>query len=147
MPLPSQPTTAILTLSTAGSIPAGTTINSYVITITLPAGVTVKSTANQPETDDGVVTAAGTATGASTLGVYTPATDTSPGTVKVYVASANGFDPGVFCNVKCNLSAGQRPNASDFVPLTLDDATGMDASLSTVILTGELSLMATAVLQ
>lgn len=145
-PMPSQPTKAVLTLSTAvtGSIPDGTTINSYNVTITLPAGVTVKSTANPPETDAGVVTAAGMASGALISGVYTAATDTSPGTVKVYVASANGIAPGVFCKVKCNLAAGSHPKASDFSPLTLDDATGMDASLSTVILTGELSLTATA---
>jgi hypothetical protein len=151
-PLPSQPTMAVLTLSTTGSIPDGTSVNSYEVTITLPDGVTVKASPDNVNpaklvTNPGVVTAAGTASGALISGDYTPATDTSPGTVKVYVASANGFDPGVFCKVKCNLAAGHSPKASDFTPLTLDDATGIDASLSTVILTGQLSLTATAVLQ
>ena len=43
-----QPTTAVLTLSTAATstIPASTTINGYNVTIPLPAGVTVKTLPN-----------------------------------------------------------------------------------------------------
>jgi hypothetical protein len=143
-----QPTTAVLTLSTAatGTIPATTTINSYNVTITLPAGVTVKSTVNPPETDAGVVNASGKASGALVSGVYTPATGTFPGTVRVYVASATGFDPGEFCIVNGDITAGQYPTASNFVQPTLDDVTGYDIiSQSTVTtLAGQLSLSATA---
>jgi hypothetical protein len=62
----SQPSTAVLTLSTAvtGTIPAGTTINSYLATITLPAGVTVKTEPGSSATAAGVVTASGQASGA-----------------------------------------------------------------------------------
>jgi hypothetical protein len=142
-----QPTTAALTLSTAvtGTIPAGTTVNSYDVTVTLPAGVTVKS-ANPPETDAGVVTASGNALGATITGVYTAATGTFPGTVKIFVASASGFDAGEFCKVNGDIAAGYHPTASDFTQPTLDDATGIDASVSTVILTGELSLTSTVVI-
>ncbi len=147
-PLPFEPTTALLTLSTATTspIPSGTKITSYKVTITLPAGVTLKSTLND-ETDDGVVSAAGTASGSLVSGVYTAATISSPGMVTVYVASGAGFDPGVFCTVKGSLAPGSRPTASDFAPLTLDDATGIDASVSTVVLTNQLSLTATVDLQ
>ncbi len=147
-----QPTTAVLTLSTAvtGTIPAGTTINSYHVTITLPAGVTVKSTVNPPATDDGVVVASGMASGASVDGVYTAATGTFPGKVDVYIVKVDpitgaGFNPGEFCKVNCNIAAGSYPSASSFAQPTLDDATGVDVSISTVILTGQLALSETAV--
>jgi hypothetical protein len=146
----SQPSTAVLTLSTAvtGTIPAGTTINSYLATITLPAGVTVKTEPGSSATAAGVVTASGQASGATAAGVYTAATGTFPGTVKVYIVKVGptgaGFDPGEFCKVTGDIAPGVIPSESDFVPPTLDDATGIDATVSTVILTGELSLTATA---
>jgi hypothetical protein len=143
-----QPSTAVITLSTnvIGSIPATTTINSYNVTIILPEGVTVKSTVNPPETDANVVIATGNAAGASISAVYTAASGTLPGTLKIYVASAAGFDAGEFCKVSCDISSGHYPTASDFVPPTLDDATGIDASVSTVTLTNDLSLTSTAVI-
>lgn len=148
-----QPTTAVITLATAATstIPATTTINSYNVTITLPAGVTVKST-NPPETDAGVVTASGKASGASITGVYTVATGTFPAMVKLYVVEVDpitgaGFDPGEFCIVKGDIAAGHYPTASSFAQPTLDDASGIDISTSTVTLTGQLSLSATAVVQ
>ncbi len=153
----SQPTTAVLTLSTAGTIPATTTINAYDVTVTLPAGVTVKSSVNAPLTDDGVVTATtGTASNITILGVYTAATGTFPGKVKISIINFDpitgaGFDPGPFCKVNGNIAAGHYPTASSFVQPTLDDATGTDLSNpslpSTVVLTGELSLSATAVVK
>jgi hypothetical protein len=145
---PTQPTTGVLTLSTAvtGTIPTGTTINSYNVTITLPAGVTVKTMLNSSATGTGVVTASGMASGAAVEGVYTAATGTFPGMVKIYVASATGFAAGEFCKVNCNIAAGHYPTASDFQLPTLDDVTGFDTvSQSTVTgLTGELSLTETA---
>jgi hypothetical protein len=145
-----QPTSAVLTLSTAvtGTIPATTTINSYNVTITLPAGVTVKSTVNPPETDAGVVTASGKASGALVSGVYTAATSTLPGTVKVYVASASGFDAGEFCKVNGDIAAGYYPTASSFAQPTLDDATGFDSNSSSTVLHMQtlMSLTETAVI-
>ncbi len=150
---PSQPTTAVLTLSTAatGTIPTGTTINSYNVTITLPAGVTVKTMPGSSETATGVVVASGQASGATTTGVYTSATGTFPGTVKVYIVKVDpitgaGFDPGEFCKVTGNIAPGATISKSDFVQPTLDDASGIDASDSTVILTGQLSVTGTAVI-
>jgi hypothetical protein len=146
-PPPFQPTTAVLTLSTAvtSSIPGGTTINSYIATIPLPAGVTVKTMPASSETGTGVVTASGNATGALISGIYTAATGTFPGTVKVYVISAGGMTAGEFCTVTADITAGHYPTASSFAAPTLDDATGLDSLPSTVILTGQLSLTATAV--
>lgn len=147
------PTTAVLTLSTAvtSTIPSTTTINSYNVTITLPAGVTVKTMPNSSETGTGVVTASGMASGALIYGVYTPATGIYPGTVGVYVTSATGFDAGEFCKVSCDFAAGNAPTASDFVPLTLDDATGWDSSTGSNVLNMQtlfgMSLTAKVVIQ
>jgi hypothetical protein len=144
-----QPTTAVLTLSTAvtGSIPAGTTINGYSVTIPLPAGVTVKTIPASFETDPGVVTASGSATGAMIIGVYTAATGTFPGTVEVSVISPGGMAAGDFCTVNADITAGHYPTASSFAVPTLNDATGIDSVPNTVILTGQLSLTATAVVR
>ncbi len=143
---PSQPTTAVLTLSTAvtGTIPAGTSINSYVVTVTLPAGATVKASPDginpaKLVTDPGVVTPAGSASGSVFSAIYTAATPTLPGTIKVYVSSGTGFGPGDFCTINCDISAGSYPSASDFAQVSLDDATGIDASNTTVTLTNELA--------
>ena len=155
-----QPTAADLTLSTAitGSIPVGTIITSYDVTIKLPAGVTVKTMLNSSETSTGVVTASGSAVGESIAGVYTAATGTFPGTVKVYVESANGFPAGEFCKVNTNIAAGYSPTAASFVLPTFilppdgDGALGLDIITdplkpSNVVLTGELSLAVTAVIR
>jgi hypothetical protein len=144
-----QPTAAVLTLSTTttSTIPAGTTINSYNVTIPLPDGVTVKTIPGSSETNTGVVTASASATGALISGVYTAATGTFPGKVKVYMISAGGLAAGDFCIVNADIPAGYYPTASSFAAPTLDDATGIDSVGSTVILTGQLSLSATAVVQ
>jgi len=148
-----QPTTAVVTLSTAvtGAIPPTTTINGYDVTITLPAGVTVKASPDSVNpailvTDPNVVTAVGSASGSTIDAVYTAAAGGLPATVKVHVISASGFSAGDFCTITCDIATGSNPLASDFAQPTLEDATGLDASVSTVNLTGVLSLTETAVI-
>jgi hypothetical protein len=150
----SGPTTAVLTLSTAvtGAIPATTTINGYDVTVTLPAGVTVQASPDSINpavlvTDPNVVTATGSASGADVIAVYTAAVGGTPAMVKVHIASDSGFNAGAFCTITCDISAGTNPSAADFAQPTLDEATGLDSSYSTVNLTSELSLAAAAVIQ
>jgi hypothetical protein len=150
----STPTTAVLTLSTTvtGAIPATTTINGYDVTVRLPAGVTVEASPDSVNpavlvTDPNVVTATGNATGAQISAVYTAAVGGTPAMVKVHIVSANGFSAGEFCTIACDISTGTNPSASDFAQPTLDEATGIDSSDSTVNLTSELSLAAAAVIQ
>ena len=135
-----QVTTAVMTLSTAAtsSIPAGTTINSYDVTVTLPSGVTVMTmpAPNSSVTDTGVVKTSGNALGGTAFGVYTAATASFPGTVKVYIYKVDpitgiGFDPGEFCKLSVTVAAGLSAPAANF-NVTLDDATGIDSTLSTV---------------
>jgi hypothetical protein len=111
-----QPTTATVTLLTQGT----GTINGIDITVTLPAGVTVQATADPVNpavlvTDAGVVEASGAA-GANTsaLATYTTATTGAAATVVVHVANFDGFQPGEFATVSCNIAAGSFPIEEDF---------------------------------
>jgi len=146
-----QTTTAVLTLSTTitGSIPSGTTINSYDVTIPLPDGVTVSSTTNPPLTDAAVVTTINSAVGSLVAAVYSAATGTRAALVKIHIASGTGFSAGAFSTVTCAIKAGTDPQASDFTAPTLDDATGFDnVSNSSVLgLEENLSLTSTVDIQ
>ena len=149
-PSPARPTTAVITLSTSvtGNISGDTTINGYDVTIALPAGVTVKSTTAPPQTDSGVVTSTGSAAGSSMTAVYTPATTTIPGQVRILIANANGYYAGEFSKVNCNISAGYYPTTSDFQQPTFA-ASGLfhthlgypDDVITNVDLTGQLSMI------
>jgi hypothetical protein len=145
---PPQPTTAVLTLSTTGTISAPTVIAGYDVTITLPAGVTVKST-TPPQTDAGVVvgTANGAVAGTSYVASYSPATRK----VRIVIVSpkGNGFNgAGEFCKVNCDIAAGHYPTATDFQQQPTFKASGIDdpnaVKPSTVDLTNQLSMTVTA---
>jgi hypothetical protein len=135
-----QPTTAVVTLSTqvTTTLPANTIITGYDVTITLPAGVTVKST-NPPLTDAGVVT--DNPAGSSMDTNYTKAAGAIPGTVRIVIAKADGYSAGVFSKVNCNVAAGVTVKASDF-PHTFT-ASGFDTvAVSNVDITTDLTLTA-----
>lgn len=146
-----QSATAVLTLSTTvnGVMPANTIITGYDVTITLPAGVTVKST-TPPQTDSSVVTATGVAAGPATTiaGVYAPAAGATPGKVRFIIANQSGFSAGEFCKVTCDIAAGFNPSASAFTQPTFA-ASGLVTSptTSTVDLTGLMTMTETAVIQ
>jgi hypothetical protein len=142
-----QPTTAVVTFATTTSsaIPANTTINAYDVTISLPAGVTVKSTTNPPQTDSGVVTATGAAAGSYIFAVYSAATSTEAGKVHIIVAKPDGFSAGEFSTVNCDIAAGYYPKPSDF-PQPTFTASGFDTTSTTIDLTSYMSLTATAVI-
>jgi hypothetical protein len=115
----SGPTTAVITLSTTLTdvLPVNTIINGYDVTITLPAGVTVKSTdtsSNPQPVDSSVLTATSVAAGSSIAGAYSPAAGGTPGTVKILIVNGSGISAGEFCKVTCNIAAGYHPSASDF---------------------------------
>ncbi len=118
-----QPTTATLKLAISGTI---TTIYGVDVVVNLPAGVTVKSTANPPETDNGVATVSGVAASNSTLmAVYTEAAAPHPGKVRILIGNANGFGTGEFGTINCAIAAGHTPAAADF---SVSDFTASDAN-------------------
>ncbi len=144
------PTTVVLTLSTAlTGLPSNpnTILTGYDITITLPTGVTVKST-TPPETDNSVLTFTGTA-GLSTtsiIGHYTPAAGGTPGTVEIYIANGSGIGTnGALCTVTCDIPAGSNPSFTQ--PTFVADGLVTSPSVSTVDLTGLITMTANAVIK
>ena len=111
-------TTAILAVNMTGALPASKTISGADFTITLPANVTPATTNGVIAT--GVVTLTGTFAG-STLSpqvVYTAATASTPGTMKVILASsaAAGLSQvGEMATINLQLANGAVPTASSFV--------------------------------
>lgn len=142
-PSETQPTKATLTLSSAvtGSIPPGTIIAGYDVTIKLPAGVTVLSTVAPPLTDDGVVSymTATAPPNSLVFGIYTAATSSLPATVRIIAAKADGFSAGSFSVVNSNIAAGYRPGSADFSQLTYTVSDGAGSNL-----TGQMNVTASA---
>ncbi len=116
VPPVTQPTSAVLKLSTTGTMPAGTSLAGVGVTIVLPAGVSV-STDTTGTVTAGVVTASGVAAKSTVIPpVFTPATATKPATLKLVVGStaAGGFGVGEFATVSCNIGSGSFPKSTDF---------------------------------
>ncbi len=91
-----QSSTAILTLSTQGSV-AAQAIRGVELTITLPAGVTVSADSSGTP-NEGALAASGAAAGGSVAvaGHYTVATSSTPGTVTLVLVKRAGLDAGEF---------------------------------------------------
>ena len=109
------PTTATIKIMANGTIDAGVLIGGINVKLTLPAGVTVKATADPTNdavmvTDPGVVTASGVAAGANTIATATSAS----GVVAIHVANADGFATGEFVTVNCDIAATSVPTAASF---------------------------------
>jgi hypothetical protein len=144
-----QPTTAVITLATTvvGTMPANTIITGYDVTVSLPQGVTVRSTTAPPQTDAGVVAATGEAVDSLVAAVYSAATGTLAGTVHILIVKEDGFNAGEFSTVNCDIAAGYYPEPTDF-PQPTFAATGFDTNtVSNVDLSSRLTLTATAVIQ
>jgi len=135
-PPPATPTKAVVKISTIGS-PSAMPLIGVQATLHLPAGVTVKASANAPQTDTNVVVASGNSVPADLVfGVYS----SGSGTVNAYVAKAAGFASGEFATVNCDIAAGTSPTASAFSvsDLIVSDAlgkliTGLSPSLSVTL--------------
>ena len=129
------PTKSVVKLLTAGTLPAGTLIGGIDITVSLPSGVTVASTANPPETDAGVAVASGEATSNSTiLATYVPPSGTTPAKARLLIANTSGFVVGEFVTVNGDITAGNTPQAADFfvTSFTVSDLNGSPISGLTV---------------
>ena len=138
------PTKAIITISASGPLANGTLIGGIDSALNLPAGVSVKATADAANpaalvTDAGVLAASGVAAGTNTtvLGTYTPA----PPAVTIKVINPAGFGTGEFVTVNCDIAAGSMVKAFDFsaTALTAVDLngaaiTGLNAGLTVELL-------------
>jgi hypothetical protein len=117
-PPATAPTTAKLILAASGGLPEETRVGGIEITVILPTGVTVAATPDSESPDKlvvdaGSLSAAPGAPGSLINGTYTPATETDPGTVSIFIASSSGFATGEFAVLTCGLN-GTNPAASAF---------------------------------
>lgn len=114
------PTKATVTLSTTGTLPAGTKIYGIDLMVVLPTGVTAKASPSSANpavmvTDSGVVTATGAASGAdSVLATYLTSSTTPTHQMEIYVTKSDGFTTGEFATVNCDITPGTYPAAADF---------------------------------
>jgi hypothetical protein len=91
----------VLTISTASTppLPTGTTINGIDMTITLPAGVTVKADAVSGEADPNILVMSGAAAALSNT-IVSGKYDKTANTLRVIIASVPpGFAAGEFMHV------------------------------------------------
>ena len=111
-----EPTTATLTVVLNGELPVSKAISGVVFTLTLPPNVTPSVT--NGNVDSGVVTPSGTfAGGGAPSVIYTAATASDPGTLKI--ALVNTIQDGVtqvgeVATIFLQLSNGAAPSAADF---------------------------------
>jgi hypothetical protein len=110
--VPAQPATAVLTLSTQGSLPPGSAIGGINVTVTLPPGVTAKAD-KVGATMENVVVASGVAQGALSAAKFTPAEGAAPGRVGLALVKTEGFGTGEFATLNLDIT-GAPPRPTDF---------------------------------
>jgi len=138
------PSSAVLKLSSFGTLASGSFLKGIDVTVQLPVGVSVSADANNV-VSAGVVTASGVAANSSvTIVGYVPASAAEPATLEFLITSdaAGGFGVGEFATVNCLIAAGHFPTAADFIVPTagfkpadnmLQPATGLTPGLTAVI--------------
>ena len=138
---PSGPSSAVLKLSSAGTLTSGTSLAGINIKIQLPVGVTVSADGSNA-VNAGVVTASGVAAVSSvTIVGYTPASGTAAATLEFLITSnvAGGFGVGEFATVNCVIASGHVPTTGDFIlpaadfkqaDLLIKPVTGLTATLT-----------------
>lgn len=117
--------TAVLKLSTQGTLPAGTLIGGVDVTMNLPEGVTARAD-SAGATEAGVVAASGDAQGGTAVAKYTDASGSTPGQVRAAVVKAQGFTTGEFVTINCDFT-GTAPTAAGFTvaALSVTDVNGV----------------------
>lgn len=139
-----EPTTATLTINLTGELPVSTAISGVAFTLILPPNVTPSVT--NGTVDSGVVTPSGTfAGGTQTPVIYTAATASDPGTLKMTLVNAmpaGVTQVGEVATIFLQLSNGAAPSAADFQmsavsvvdAVTYDTIEGMGANIRSVML-------------
>jgi hypothetical protein len=106
------PATAVVKLSTQSTDDAQL-IGDITVTLNLPAGVSVAVKPDgSGQTADGVVVASGAASASNSIAIAKY--NSASGTVDIQVVKSDGFNPGEFVTVVCNLSSGVTPVLFDF---------------------------------
>lgn len=108
----------IVKIRTSGTLESGKSICGIILTVRLPANVTVRADfiANVYEPLHGVVYASGvTPHGAMVTSNYTPISGSAAASLTIKLADPSGFGLGEFVTLKCDVPVGQTVNATDFV--------------------------------
>lgn len=130
---------ATVKLSTQGTVAAGS-IKGVEVTVTLPAGVTLKADANGIP-NAGVVVVSGVAPGGSSLvAKYTPISGSTPGSVTISIANSTGFGAGEFVTITGDITSGLTPATSQFTLSGLAIFDGYGAGISGVSSSSNLTL-------
>ena len=114
-PPPALPTTAVVTLTSSGTLPAGKQMGATDVAINIPASVSIKATPGKASssmvTYSGLAVVSGVAAGtnAMSLATYTP-----PNQVSVRVANPNGFGIGEFATVTFDIASGSEVVPAEF---------------------------------
>jgi hypothetical protein len=128
-------TTGVLTISTASTppLPTGTTINGIDMTITLPAGITVKADAVSGEADPNIFVLSGVAAALSNT-IVSGKYDKTANTLRVIIANVQpGFAAGEFMHV----NFGGFPAGTATFGVVLNQVSGgSDPKVTPVTLTG-----------
>ncbi len=103
-------------LKTSDLLATGYVIAGIDVTLSFPVGVTVKTDPVTGQVASGVVTITGVPNTSTTLvdAVYTPATASQRGSLRIMVANATGFSAPEYITVNLDISEGYQPTASEF---------------------------------
>lgn len=138
------PSSAVLKLSSAGTLASGSSLLAINVKVQLPTGVTISADGSNV-VNAGVITASGVAAASSvTIVGYTLATATAPATLEFLISSnvAGGFGVGEFATVNCLIVAGNFPATGDFIlpsadfkpaDILIQPVAGLTASLTATI--------------
>ncbi len=110
---PAPASTFTLRPSLQGPLASGASIGSIDLTLSLPAGTTVRADGNG-QALDGVVTASGGGAGSLVAARYTPADSSQRAKLRIVLINARGFTTGEFATVQCDLTPGSAPAIGDF---------------------------------
>lgn len=132
-------TSAILKLSTQGTLTGGISIGGIEVTMNLPTGVTVKTDTNGIFA--GIISTSGVVPSGSLMqSRYIPAPATSQGSIKMAFVNTTGFGVGEFATIRCDVAAGKAVQAADFSLSGFKAVDGKGAAITdlTAALTAEI---------
>lgn len=99
--------------SLQGPLAPGTSIGSIDLTLSLPAGVTIRADSNG-QALDGLVTPSAAAAGSLAVARFTAADSSQRAKLRIVLINAKGCTTGEFATVQCDLAAGSAPGIGDF---------------------------------
>jgi hypothetical protein len=132
-----QYSTAVLKISSQGTLNLANSIVGIDTTISIPVGVSLKTDLSG-KVDTSIVTASGVAVNNSFVDTnYSPPSASSPGTLRIIFLNTTGISTGEFVTITADIATGAFPQVADFSISAFRAADGMGVVLSSI--TGLLS--------